>query len=558
MRRHVISARARHEGGFTTIVVLAALLIGTLLVAAAFTVALGDTGPSRHDQAYKQAYAAADAGVNYYLAHLVQSPTFLQNCGAGNVQTPGTAFSTGTSVAVPNSQERFEIELLPAAHAPNPSGGCNSAANGDAQVIDSATGQITIRATGSAGGVRRSVIATFKRQGFLNYMWYTDKETQDPKTYSNLTTANTYCANRYHRAFGANPARPDGTVSGGYCGDQSFTDGDQLNGPLHTNDELKICSGSPVFGRPGKDDAIEVSDGVSNGGQGWRTCDDRDHSRPTINGTLRAGAPMIDLPSDDSALQTYAYDPSSPSTACDAAAARPPANCWNFTGPVHITFGAHGVKVVGTTTAAGGTGTQYKDGTSYPPNGVIYVQNARSGTACSAPTNYGDTLTYPRNDHCGDAWVQGNASGDVTVGADNDVIVEGNVTHNPGVAVGLVANNFVRLYHPGSGNGASGSEKPGGTNLVSPEIDAAILAVNHSFQVDNWDEGPGPGTLGSITVKGVIAQKYRGTVGLVGGSGYLKNYNYDPTLKYHEPPHFLAPQSAVWQIWSQTEQVPAH
>ena len=46
------------------------------------------------------------------------------------------------------------------------------------------------------------------------------------------------------------------------------------------------------------------------------------------------------------------------------------------------------------------------------------------------------------------------------------------------------------------------------------EIDAAILALDHSFIVDNWDCG----LLGALTVKGAIAQKFRGPVGTYNSS----------------------------------------
>ena len=41
-------------------------------------------------------------------------------------------------------------------------------------------------------------------------------------------------------------------------------------------------------------------------------------------------------------------------------------------------------------------------------------------------------------------------------------------------------------------------------------IEAAMLAINHSFIVDNYNCGA---KLGTLTVKGAIAQKYRGAVG---------------------------------------------
>ena len=56
-----------------------------------------------------------------------------------------------------------------------------------------------------------------------------------------------------------------------------------------------------------------------------------------------------------------------------------------------------------------------------------------------------------------------------------------------------------------------------------------MLAINHSFIVDNYNCG---NSLGTLNVKGAIAQKYRGAVGTSGGTGYLKNYEYDERLHY--------------------------
>jgi hypothetical protein len=93
--------------------------------------------------------------------------------------------------------------------------------------------------------------------------------------------------------------------------------------------------------------------------------------------------------------------------------------------------------------------------------------------------------------------------------------------------------------------------------MSDPTIEAAILAINHSFIVDNWGCG---GDLGDLTVSGAIAQKYRGTVGTHVGSsivtGYAKAYSYDYELRYHQPPYFLDPVQAGWGILQETEQVP--
>ena len=40
--------------------------------------------------------------------------------------------------------------------------------------------------------------------------------------------------------------------------------------------------------------------------------------------------------------------------------------------------------------------------------------------------------------------------------------------------------------------------------------------------------------------------------GTSGGSGYIKNYNYDDRLRYLEPPSFIEPQQSDWVIGRET------
>jgi hypothetical protein len=58
--------------------------------------------------------------------------------------------------------------------------------------------------------------------------------------------------------------------------------------------------------------------------------------------------------------------------------------------------------------------------------------------------------------------------------------------------------------------------------------------------------------LGHLNIFGAIAQNFRGIVGTTGGTGYLKNYNYDERLASDEPPYFLAPLKAGWKIARET------
>jgi hypothetical protein len=126
--------------------------------------------------------------------------------------------------------------------------------------------------------------------------------------------------------------------------------------------------------------------------------------------------------------------------------------------------------------------------------------------------------------------------------------------------LGLVANNFIRVYHPvGSQPLASNTNvcTYGSTNSSTATsgltINAMLLSLQHSFVVDQFNCGA---SLGTLTVKGGIAQKFRGPVGAtVNGhsTGYIKSYTYDDRLRYEEPPHFIDPVQGSWRVQRQTE-----
>ena len=187
-----------------------------------------------------------------------------------------------------------------------------------------------------------------------------------------------------------------------------------------------------------------------------------------------------------------------------------------------------------------------------PNNGVIYVSNMPAG--CTS--GYDRTQDYTNQPvNCGDVWIKGNYSRDLTVAADNDIVINGHLDRNSdGLLLGLIANNFVRVYHPVTDD----CDDNVTGYLRDLRIQAAILALRHSFIVDNW--GCGEPT-GNLIVDGAIAQKFRGPVGTVNGTsiatGYRKDYEYNDRLRYREPPYFLDPVQASWRVARQNEQVPA-
>jgi len=94
--------------------------------------------------------------------------------------------------------------------------------------------------------------------------------------------------------------------------------------------------------------------------------------------------------------------------------------------------------------------------------------------------------------------------------------------------LGLIANNFVRVYHPLTGTREKGFRKCGSSenDTVStatipkdneePYIYAAILALKHAFIVDNFDCGA---PLKKLNVYGAVAGEFTNGMTGVFGSG---------------------------------------
>jgi hypothetical protein len=498
------------------IATIIAMSVIMLLAVVAVAAVNGDTHLSRNDLDHKQAYEAAKAGIDDYAFHLNADSSYWTKCT--NVPTPNAVNQQGSTAkrrSVPGSTgATYAIELIPATgHSScDPTNTTTATASMIEQSVNA--GSFRIRSTGFSGNAKVSIVATFKPPSFLDYMYFTQHETSDPVTYgypnpsAALDGANSQCNLLWQTGRYNNPIPGSG---GDYCDKISFISGDTINGPLYTDDALAIC-GHPTFGRSSLD-MIEV--GAPS--PGWySTCSG---SSPNFVGNYVPGAGQLHPPSSGtSTLQNVVQ------------------STFNYTGQVRICLNGTSMTV-----GTGSTCTGKYSG-PIPSNGVVYVDNGSCSTAYT-PFN----VTYPSTSGCGNAYVSGSYSGQLTIAAKNDIIVNGNLTNSGGGLLGLIADNFVRVYHPCSnGNNQSGS-------MTDPEIDAAILAIAHSFIVDNYNCG---NQLGTLTVDGAIAQDFRGPVGTYGGygggTGYSKNYVYDDRLRYLEPPYFLAPEGASWVIGRET------
>jgi hypothetical protein len=425
-------------------------------------------------------------------------------------------------------------------------------------MIDS-DGNFRIRSTGNVIGTNnyRAIDVTFRRKGFLDFLYFTDLENQtldyfkSSFPYATRSTDSggtpdggpdliTWGADKCERHEWGTQAGGEGrleypTWTGEYwtgsawssvftqtsaqiCPEITFADADVVNGPFHSNDDIRVC-GSPDFGRPGKGDTVEIS------GDKYIACGSG--ASPVFNPSLTYNARELGMPPSNTALGKVvqaAYD---------------------FTGPTTLQLSGSNVTVTNAG-VNGGTPTTM----AFPSNGLIRVKN----DACSQPYDPNDTETTGPG--CADVRVKGDYSSDLTIAAENDIIVTGNLTRSVGYAnalLGLVANGYVRIWHPVQGSPcANAAGTP--TNVI---LHAAILSLNGSFTVDNYSCGV---PLGTLTVDGAIAQKHRGAVGTGGASithGYAKAYSYNDQLKYRSPPQFLDPVQAAWRVLRQAEETPA-
>ena len=208
-------------------------------------------------------------------------------------------------------------------------------------------------------------------------------------------------------------------------------------------------------------------------------------------------------------------------------------------------------------------------------------QRDRDGPASARATRRRtDITTYACT--VGDVFVKGTLKGRLTIAADNNVEIIGNLSRTragPVAATYSACREQLRrdlpprrpVIRPPSTNcdGAILEYPNGSGQLLQPQapgrrrprsgppsISTALLSVAHSFRAQNYAYGED--NLGAITVQGAIAQKYRGAVGRINTSGYGKTYNYDQRLKYQSPPKFLNPVAAAWQIATWIEQGPAY
>jgi type II secretory pathway pseudopilin PulG len=546
--------KASDENGFTMIMTVIGVTLVALVAAVAVSTVGSNAQRTARSQNGQQAYEAALAGIHEYAYHLHIDSDYWAEClngvKSGEPDALNEMGSTAKRRPVPgDGGAEYALEIIPATghtecvpYTPGAPSTLEASSASMLESLGSARGTFRIRATGFYGDDESKVMATFKPKSFLDYVYFTQLETSDPVTYGNpelIAAANRQCSKTIYEGRYTNPLEnaqgkyleKNGKVTSSsssamYCNTISFVGEDNIKGPMHTNDAFVICD-SPTLGRePG--DPVEVSYPKS---PGWFSTSEMPHagsschgSNSNFKGTYEVDAPALIPPPTNSKLSEAAESQ------------------FRFTGEIKICLEGATMKV--------GRGMSCTQSPLYsgalPGNGVIYDANGASCSTEYSPFN----VTYSPGTigTCGNINIEGTFSKPLTIAAGNNVMIMNNVTKtNEEAMLGLIANNFIRVYHPVAlSNGTCTASSANGSGTVKNlKIEAALLAINHSFIVDNYECGP---KLETLNVKGAIAQKYRGPVGTTGNTGYIKNYEYDERFRTTEPPEFTAPVETDWVI----------
>lgn len=588
--------RAAHgdgERGAALIMVVAVGMILAMLMSILVIVEVNGARQARSDADWNAALASAYAGVDEYQSRLSADTSYYR---FGN---PAAPFSSSSTVSLPTTTNPAFGVGASGTWAPV----TGSDGRGEYRYeIDNSkyatTGRIRVRSTGKVGDATRSVTADLKQQGFIDFLYFTDYEAQDPAvagtSNSSCFTDSTKTTLKYSWA---------GRTVGSTCNEIAFGVNDVTNGPVHSNDTIRAC-GSTFAGTVTTADTR--SPYYSNRSSSGSTCAAADFE---LAGYPAYSGGVIGMPATNSELKKE--------TRSDLTATDVPRPGCLYTGPTQFTFNSNGTVNIkspftkytrignaastsGSTPAACGIISQLQSAAgatiTVPDNNVLYVQNVPAITSdvnytssSSSPSGFtctssgaagarGWTLgsgssqtSYPRKGsrtsstevaptattygcRAGDAFVKGTFNGAATVSAENYIFVVDNVEYadaNEDI-LGLVGNNAVWVYNPINNDGDALDTTDDRT------IEAAILSVGHTFQVQNFNKASSRGTL---TVLGAIAQKFRGTVATTSGgrisTGFAKNYVYDDRFKYKAPPKFLNPITTTYGVTSWVESAAA-
>ena len=524
------------DSGFAMMSVLLAALILTMLGTVLLANGMAALPQARHKQDFDAALAAAEAGVDDFVDRLNQNYDYADQSAANPGFDGNSAFSNFVPIAA-SSTSSFRYSVNTSARA--------------------TTGVVTLSVTGRTGKVTRNLKVGLRPYGFLDALSQTDYNLVDPALFpligGSVTETTRQCV--FH-AYDANPVTGGrGPASG--CGGMLnyWITGNVLDGPMQSNDDYYL------YGTPRFNDTVDSGDPTPSRAPYWVN-PFGGSTTPNFAGGAPRGQRLVTLP------------PNSRSMLSKVTVGGTGTGCL-YTGPTSIRINGTTMSVVSPATRWTNPGCVGSN-LALPANRTIYVQDIPG----SGDVNYSDTCPITvgwSGDDCrkGDAFVDGTLADQLTIAADNNIVITGNLTYDsftatsPRRALGLIATNSVVINHPVSNTACASlpTDSAGWCNvtgsvnfstgvdytvpLVNPTVNASILSLQHSFAVLNFNRGPAAG-LGDVRLKGTVAGRFMDIEGTFGGSGLLNGYNvdyaYDDRLRNGGlvPPNFLDPERTFW------------
>ena len=527
----------RDDSGFAMLTVLLAMVILTLLGSVLLANGLSALPLARHQQDFNAALGAAEAGVDDYIARLNQNYNYATSPDSNTAFTNFVPVAAGSPSSYTYAVDTSQLAV---------------------------SGGITLSVTGRTGKVTRTVRVGLRPYGFLDALSQTDYNLVDPNLLPVLGDVQKTMDGCRWRAWEPGPG-PGGLGPASGCKGlyNYWVTGNVLDGPMQSNDDYYL-NGTPRF-----NDTVDSGDPSAARAPYWQDPANGAGDAPVFAAGPPNGQHFITLPPSGKSLQSKTT-PGAAGTGC------------LYTGPTAITITGATMTVLSPDTKLTNVNCV---GTNVPlpVNRTIYVQDIPG----VGDPNYGPCMITVNwsGDACGqgDAFVRGNLTDELTVVADNNIILTGNVTYDsftatgPRRVLGLIATNSVLVNHPVTQTGCAGgtADSAGWCNvtgtvafgsdnyavpLTNPTINAAMLSLQHSFSVLNFDKGLTTG-LGAVRLKGSVAGKFMDTEGTFDSStgllihGYDVDYGYDKRLRNGGlvPPNFLDPAATFWHRISFTD-----
>ena len=204
--------------------VVISMVIGSMFAFAALGYALNTQRFSRTNQDWNGALAAAQAGVDDYIAYLNRNDNYARtpvDCTNIAIKGPNTGTNTcGYTAATPVAWKSIDPANLAAGQFHY---------DIDASKLES-DGIVQVTSTGKVGTKTRSLQVGVGRGGSTDFLYYTDHEDADPNNAQVYPSGmNADCAQYWWNGRQADSVRAG-------CQEITFIGGDVLDGPAHFND----------------------------------------------------------------------------------------------------------------------------------------------------------------------------------------------------------------------------------------------------------------------------------------------------------------------------------